>query len=187
MKLTMKRMGTTLGLVCAASITLSCSRESRPPRASRPSTAPTQTALATAPVAEAATTTAEPNAPGIPRAPAVAPPVAPRAQAPEDAPLTLSSGAGAARPVTAGLVPSDPALDKAESAEDRESVSELRALLAADTSLSPTARNVTIVARQGRIWLRGQVNTAAERAAIERSARKAAHVRDVRNELVVLE
>ena len=82
---------------------------------------------------------------------------------------------------------SDPALDTTESNEDRESVGEIRALLAADSSLSPGARQVRIVARKGRVWLRGQVNTPEERAAIERAARKAANVRDVRNELVVLQ
>jgi osmotically-inducible protein OsmY len=84
-------------------------------------------------------------------------------------------------------VPSTPAVDKAGSPSDEESVREIRQLLAADQSLSATARRVTIVAREGRVWLRGQVNTAEERATIERAARQAIGVVDVRNELVVLE
>jgi osmotically-inducible protein OsmY len=70
---------------------------------------------------------------------------------------------------------------------DQESLREIRALLAADKSLSPTARKVTINVRKGRVRLSGQVNTAEERAAIERSARQAVNVIDVRNELVVLQ
>lgn len=164
--------------------TSGCSHDSRPPSAQNTTTLPTQTAL----VAPTPAPAAEPGAPGIPtNTPAVAPPVAPVARAPEEVPLTPSSARGEPRPVAAGLVPSDPALDKTESAEDQESVGEIRALLAADPSLSPGARQVMIVARKGRIWLRGQVNTPEERAAIERAARKAANVRDVRNELVVLQ
>jgi hypothetical protein len=51
----------------------------------------------------------------------------------------------------------------------------------------PSARQVTIIAAKGRVRLTGQVNTAEERAAIERSARKAANVIDVKNQLVVLQ
>lgn len=78
-------------------------------------------------------------------------------------------------------------LDKPETSADEESVREIRGLLASDKSLSNTARQVTVIARQGRVRLAGQVNTAKERAAIERYARMAANVRDVKNELVVLE
>jgi len=46
---------------------------------------------------------------------------------------------------------------------------------------------VTIVARNGRVWLRGQVNTAAQRAAIEKAARRAVGVIGVNNELVAME
>jgi hypothetical protein len=170
-------------LLCLAMSGLGCSREPPPRTAQNTSTLPTQTALVAPP-----TPSAEPSTLPIPtNIPNVAPPVAPPARAPEEVRLTPSSGMGVPRPVAAGLVPSDPALDKTESTEDQESVGEIRALLAADPSLSASARQVTIVARKGRIWLRGQVNTPAERAAIERAARKAANVRDVRNELLVLE
>ena len=168
-------------LLCAATVVPACSRDSRPQTAQNPSTLPTQTALDSP-------EPSPPPGPGIPtNPPEVAPPVAPAARAPEEVPLTASSGRGEPRPAAAGLVASDPALDTTESNEDRESVGEIRALLAADSSLSPGARQVRIVARKGRVWLRGQVNTAEERAAIERAARKAANVRDVRNELLVLQ
>jgi osmotically-inducible protein OsmY len=84
-------------------------------------------------------------------------------------------------------VATDPNRDQSETSADAESIREIRALLAADKALSPTARQVNIVAANGRVRLTGQVNTAEERAAVERAARKAANVIDVRNQLVVLQ
>jgi osmotically-inducible protein OsmY len=77
--------------------------------------------------------------------------------------------------------------DKSDSAQDQDSIREIRALLGADKMLAAIAPRVTIVARNGRVWLRGQVNTAEQRAGIERAARQAAGVIDVNNELVVME
>ncbi len=172
---------------------LACSQErpaASPAAAPTGATLPTQTALVSAADPGA---TAQPGAATIPtNTPAVAAPVAPAPSPAAEKPLMPSSGAGTPRPTTADLVPGnapplDPARDKAHSDADRESVSEIRALLAADKSLSATARRVTIVAQAGRVRLSGQVNTADERAAIERAARQAANVREVKNELVVLE
>jgi osmotically-inducible protein OsmY len=101
-------------------------------------------------------------------------------------PLTPSSGVGDARPTSTSPA-LDPVLDKTETSDDRDSAREIRARLAADKSLSATARQVTINVDHGRVRLRGQVNTAEERAAVERAARKAVNVIDVRNELVVLQ
>lgn len=160
-----------------------CSHESPPASAPTPATLPTQTALVSpAPMSE-------PGTPGsIPtNNPLVAAPAAPSVAPPEEKPLVPASGVAALHPDAVQQVQSDPARDKADSSNDQESIREIRALLAADKSLSPTARQVTITARQGRVRLSGQVNTAAERAAVERAARQAAHVIDVRNELVVLQ
>ncbi len=169
-------------LLCLAAIAQGCARDTPPRSAQTPSTSPTQTALV------APTPSAQPGTLPIPtNNPVVAAPVPPPARAPEEVPLTPSAGLGEPRPVAAGLVASNPELDKAESADDRESIGEIRAQLASDPSVAASARQVMIVARKGRVWLRGQVNTAEERAAIERAARKAANVRDVRNELVVLQ
>lgn len=167
-------------LLCAAA---ACSRESRPQavQTATPPSPRTQSALV-------APAPGEPGAPGIPtNNPEVAPPRTQAAPPPDETLLTPASTPGAARPTSAQLVPSNPAVDKADSPSDQESVREIRQLLAAVQSLSATARQVTIVARGGRVWLRGQVNTAEERAAVERAARQAVGVVDVRNELVVLE
>ena len=111
---------------------------------------------------------------------------------PYETPLTPASGAGSPRAVSASLVSASPApterpRDTAESAQDQESIREIRALLASDKALSTTTSQVTIAARDGRVWLRGQVNTAEQRAGVERIARGAGGVLDVKNEIVVLE
>lgn len=164
---------------------LACSHEPHP--RSAPTAAPPPTfisRLEEAPVKQSA-----PAESGIPTtAPSVAPPVAP--PPPPDIPISLkpASGTGSPRTATAALVPSAPAPDdKAESAQDQESVREIRSLLASDQTLAPVAAQVVIVARNGRVWLRGQVNTAAQRAAAEKAARQAAGVFTVKNELVALE
>ena len=112
------------------------------------------------------------------------PPVVPAPSA--EPALTPASSVGQPRP-SMGFVPIDNRRDKPESHQDVESILEIRQLLAADTTLSQSARNIIIVARDGRIWLRGSVSTAQERSAIERAARKVVHVIDVRNELTVME
>jgi hypothetical protein len=165
--------------VSAAAAVVACSHDSRPEAVHAPSTVATQTALVS---------TAEPAPPGaldIPtNNPRVGAPPAPAA--PQDVPLTPSSGVGDARPTSTSPA-LDPVLDKTETSDDRDSAREIRARLAADKSLSATARQVTINVDHGRVRLRGQVNTAEERAAVERAARKAVNVIDVRNELVVLQ
>jgi hypothetical protein len=101
-------------------------------------------------------------------------------------PLTPASGVATPRTRPAPLVPND-GVNQFSGPADEDSIRQIRELLAADRSLSPSARNVTIVARDGIITLRGQVNTAQERAAIERAARRGGGVIEVRNELAVME
>lgn len=112
---------------------------------------------------------------------------APAAALPYETPLTPASSVGSTRPVSAQLVSTDPVGDKAETAQDQESLREIRALLASDKALTTTSSQVIIIARDGRVWLRGQVNTAGQRAGVEKAARRAVGVLDVKNELVVLE
>jgi hypothetical protein len=100
--------------------------------------------------------------------------------------LTPASGVATPRSGSPQPSPKD-AVNQFSGPADEESVRQIRELLAADRSLSPSARNVTIVARDGIVTLRGQVNTDQERAAIERAARRGGGVIEVRNELAVLE
>lgn len=106
---------------------------------------------------------------------------------PDDPRLSPASGIGEPRAVSPRPVPGDAAMNLADTAEDHESIQDIRAAIAADKSLSAAAKEVTLVARNGRVWLRGHVSTADERAAIERAARQAAGVMEVHNELVVAE
>ncbi|HXK17497.1 MAG TPA: BON domain-containing protein [Polyangiaceae bacterium] len=177
--------------LCAAGA-VACSHENRPPSIPMDSTASTEPAptrrVEPTPLADNAPTNKRaPTLPGLPtNGPTVLPPAPSLAPPPDGQPLTPANGVGSARPVSA-LVSMDPMRDKAESPQDQESVRDIRALLAADRALAATSPQVTIVVRDGRVWLRGQVNTATQRAAIEKTARKGVWVRDVKNELVVME
>jgi hypothetical protein len=144
-----------------------------------------QTALVAPP--EPANAPITPGAASIPNEPNVAPPQSPPLQPAEKLPIATSPNLASPRPESLPPVAADPVRDQPETGKDEESIREIRALLAADKSLSTTARQITIVAAKGRVRLTGQVNTAEERAAIERSARKAANVIDVKNQLVVMQ
>ncbi|MDB4985959.1 MAG: putative hyperosmotically inducible periplasmic protein [Myxococcaceae bacterium] len=76
-------------------------------------------------------------------------------------------------------------MDQSEEASDRELVQRIRKAVIADDSLSFTAKNVKIITRDGRVTLRGAVNSAQEKATIEKAAREAAGPKHVTNELEV--
>jgi hypothetical protein len=171
--------------VVVATGTFACSRNQAPQTARAPSTGATQTALVAPP--EPANAPLTPGAASIPTDPQIASPQAPPTQPAEKLPVAKSANFASPRPESLPPVAADPVRDQPETGADAESIREIRALLAADKSLSATAREITIVAAKGRVRLSGQVNTAAERAAVERAARKAANVIDVKNQLVVLQ
>jgi BON domain len=177
---------TTTVSIAAVIGALACSHNQAPQTArATTSTTPMQTALV-APV-EPDNAPLTPGAASIPNDAQVAPPQAPAAKPADERPVTTASSLASPRPDSLPSVATDPVRDQSETSADAESVREIRALLAADKSLSPTARQITIVATKGRVRLTGQVNTAEERAAVERAARKAANVVDVKNQLVVLQ
>jgi hypothetical protein len=173
-------------LLCAAGA-LACSHTSRSPSAaSTSSSAPAR--VETAQVSQSA-----PTERGIPtNTPPVAPPTAPVVPPPDQTPFTLTpaSGVGSPRTASAQLVPSpstEASGDRGDNAQDQESIREIRAAMASDRALASVASQVKIVAKKGRVWLRGQVSTSAQRASIERAARQAAGVFSVNNELTVME
>lgn len=176
---------TTVVSVAVATGAFACSHQQAPRTARSPSTGATQTALVAPP--QSANTPITPGAASIPNEPQVAPPQRPPIQPAEKLPIATSAGLASPRPESLPPVATDPVRDQPETGADAESIREIRALLAADKSLSATARQITIVAAKGRVRLSGQVNTAEERASIERAARKAANVIDVKNQLVVLQ
>jgi hypothetical protein len=168
---------------------VACSHDSRPHTAAVTTEPPAPTRVETAQVSESA-----PPESGIPtNGPTVAPPVPVVTPPPDTTPLSLTpaSGVGSPRSGSAPLVATPPAADgahdKADTAQDRASIREIRQLLASDSTISAIAPQLTIVARSGRVWLRGQVSTSEQRAAIEKAARRAGGVLNVNNELAVME
>ena len=80
---------------------------------------------------------------------------------------------------SATLVPTDQGTSEA----DRKTTQQIRQALMKDNSLSFGAKNVKIITLNGKVTLRGPVNSEAERASIEAAARKVAGVTQVDNQL----
>lgn len=76
-------------------------------------------------------------------------------------------------------------LDQKENQTDLKITQQIRQAVMADGSLSFTAKNVKIITQNGKVTLRGPVNTAAERTAIEAAARKVAGATQIDNQLEV--
>ena len=74
-------------------------------------------------------------------------------------------------------------MDQGGSEADRKITQQIRQAVMKDGSLSFTAKNVKIITINGKVTLRGPVNTAAERSAIEAAAKSAAGVSQVDNQL----
>lgn len=125
----------------------------------------------------APTTTPAAAAPGAVAPPAAAPP--PAAQAKGAAPdnTRVNKRDGATSTPTAG--------DQKENQTDLTITQKIRQAVMADSSLSFTAKNVKIITQNGKVTLRGPVNTAQERTAIEAAARKVAGDTQVDNQLEV--
>jgi hyperosmotically inducible periplasmic protein len=112
-----------------------------------------------------------------------------------DEPLTPASGVGEARPTTEEAQPSSESssdaatnnagINQGDTEADMALTLRVRESLLADPNLSFIAKSITIVARDGRVTLRGLVNTQQERAMVERIARQVGPVRQVENQLGV--
>jgi hyperosmotically inducible periplasmic protein len=76
-------------------------------------------------------------------------------------------------------------LDQKNSEGDLKITQKIRQAVMGDSSLSFTAKNVKIITIDGNVTLRGPVNTAEERQAIEAAARKVAGAGRVDNQLEV--
>ena len=83
---------------------------------------------------------------------------------------------------------SQPTADQAKNnVSDREVARRIRRDVVADKSLSSYGHNVKIIAKNGRVTLRGPVHSEDEKRAIEEHARKHAGEGNVTNELTVKE
>jgi hyperosmotically inducible periplasmic protein len=71
------------------------------------------------------------------------------------------------------------------SATDRELMQKIRKAVMDDKSLSTTAHNSKIIAKGGKVTLKGPVNSEEEKATIERIANENAGAGNVTNELTV--
>ena len=79
-----------------------------------------------------------------------------------------------------------PTADKAKNTKsDLQLMRQIRREIVKDKSLSTYAHNVKIVARDGKVTLRGPVKTDADKAAIEQKATAIAGAGNVTNELTV--
>jgi hyperosmotically inducible protein len=76
-------------------------------------------------------------------------------------------------------------MDQNNNQADLKITQQIRQALMADGSLSFTAKNVKIITQNGKVTLRGPVNSAEERSAIEAAARKVAGAAQVDNQLEV--
>ncbi len=76
-------------------------------------------------------------------------------------------------------------MDQGNGQTDLKITQQIRQAVIGDDSLSFTAKNVKIITSNGKVTLRGPVNTARERATIEAAARKFAGAAQVDNQLEV--
>jgi hyperosmotically inducible periplasmic protein len=76
-------------------------------------------------------------------------------------------------------------LDQGQNETDLKITQQIRQAVMADGTLSFTAKNVKIITQNGKVTLRGPVNTAQERGAIEAAARKIAGAAQVDNQIEV--
>jgi hyperosmotically inducible protein len=75
--------------------------------------------------------------------------------------------------------------DQSESEADRTVTQQIRRAVVADDSLSTMAKNVKIITTDGVVTLRGSVQSAHEKEAIETKARQFAGINQVENQLEV--
>jgi hypothetical protein len=124
------------------------------------------------------------------QAPATNPPASPPPSAAANPPRPLEPAPGAAPDNTkvnkrdtnsAALTP----MDQNNNQSDLKITQQIRQAVMADGSLSFTAKNVKIITQNGKVTLRGPVNSAQERDAIDAAARKVAGASQVDNQLEV--
>ncbi len=76
-------------------------------------------------------------------------------------------------------------IDQDENSADVKTTADIRSRVTGDSSISINARNVKIVTMQGKVTLRGPVDSAAEKAVIDKIARDVAGADNVENQLEV--
>jgi hypothetical protein len=78
-------------------------------------------------------------------------------------------------------------IDQDENQADVTTTAEIRKMITGDSNMSINARNVKIVTSRGKVTLRGPVDSAAEKEAIEKFAREVAGETNVTSEIEVVQ
>lgn len=107
--------------------------------------------------------------------------------------ICLAAGGGASRlaaqqtpPSQPGSAATAPNADRARSdPADRRLMQQIRRSITSDRSLSTYAHNIKIIARDGKVTLRGPVRTEQEREAVVRKAADAAGADNVTDQLTI--
>jgi osmotically-inducible protein OsmY len=110
-----------------------------------------------------------------------------------DEPLTPASGVGEARPTSdeaardtgSDMATNNAGINQGETEADMALSLRVREALLSDPNLSFIAKSITIISRDGRVTLRGLVNTQQERTLVERIALQIGPVVQVENDLGV--
>jgi hyperosmotically inducible periplasmic protein len=102
-----------------------------------------------------------------------------------DRQATTKGDTSSARQGTENRQGAPTAMSQSESERDRETTRRIRQALVNDKSLSTDAKNVTIATAEGTVTLRGTVNGADEKTAVEARAREAAGGDKVKSEIEV--
>lgn len=76
--------------------------------------------------------------------------------------------------------------DQSESEMDRRITQQIRRALTTDSSLSTNAKNIKIITIEGRVLLRGPVNSDSERSKIAEKAKRIDGVNNIENQLEVV-
>lgn len=126
-------------------------------------------------VADTKGTSSDPSPAAAPVPPAKAAEPVPPSTAPDNTKVNKRDSSSSA------LTP----LDQKENETDLKITQQIRQAVMADGSLSFTAKNVKIITQNGKVTLRGPVNTSQERAAIEAAARKVSGTLLVDNQIEV--
>ena len=75
--------------------------------------------------------------------------------------------------------------DQGESPQDRELTRKIRSALVSDDQLSQSAKNVKIITNNGKVTLRGPVNSPQEKQSVEMIAEKFAGKQKITNQIEV--
>ena len=75
--------------------------------------------------------------------------------------------------------------DQGNSKQDVDTTRQIRKQLMDETTLSTNAKNIKVITKDGRVTLRGQVNTSDEKDKVEKIAKQVAGMEKVKSEVEV--